>query len=90
MTSFPKTPSVRLKGTDLQMLRLECLQRDRGRCVRCGVHVISTDWIDDCHPLKYDMSHIRSKHIGGDVLSNVETTCHQCHMRGHTEGRDAS
>jgi hypothetical protein len=34
------------------------------------------------------MAHKRNKRMYGDVLSNVETMRHECHMRTHTEGRE--
>ncbi len=91
MTSFPKTAPIRLKGLALHMLRLECVTRDKGRCQECRALVCTSPEVPDWHPLKYDMAHLKSRGAGGsDTLDNVRTLCHECHMREHTEGRDAS
>ena len=85
---FPKNPAVRLKGDPLKKLRQACFERDGGMCVKCGIPV--RDDLPDWHPRKYDMMHKRSRGAGGsDVLDNVETGCHACHMRSHTEGEIA-
>lgn len=83
--AFPKTAPVRLKGDDLAMLRLECLQRDRGRCRECGVRV--SDSLPDYHPLKYHMAHIQGRGANGsDTIENVRTLCGECHRKEH-QGR---
>jgi hypothetical protein len=83
--AFPKG-RIRLKGEPLMMLRLACLQRDRGRCRECHVRV--SDSLPDWHPLKYDMAHIKSRGAGGsDTLENVRTLCHQCHTKEHNGNR---
>ena len=83
---FPKPTILRLKGDQLSKLREACLKRDGGLCVCCGRPV--TDSVPDWHPRKYDMIHKRSRGAGGeDVLDNVETGCHECHMREHAGGK---
>jgi 5-methylcytosine-specific restriction endonuclease McrA len=78
---FPKSKPARLKGKAMQALRQECLNRDRGRCQECGILV--DDSLPDWHPRKYHMAHIRSKHIGGDVLENVRVLCGKDHSAEH-------
>ena len=91
--AYPKG-RTRLKGADLAMLRLECLQRDHGRCCECGVRV--SDSLPDWHPLKYHMAHIKSRGSGGpDVIENVRVLCGDCHRLEHsgkgrsTQGNDS-
>ena len=79
--AFPKG-RIRLEGEPLTMLRLECVTRDRGRCVECRVRV--SDDLPDWHPLKYHMAHIKSRGAGGeDVIGNVKTLCGGCHRKEH-------
>jgi len=83
--SFPKTPAVRLKGTEMAQLRLACLQRDRGRCCEC--HALVSDSLPDWHPLKFHMAHLKSRGANGaDELSNVRCLCGSCHRAEH-QGR---
>ena len=83
---FPKPCIIRLKGDPLSKLREACYKRDGGLCVKCGQVV--TDKVPDWHPRKYDMAHIKSRGAGGeDVLDNIETWCHSCHMRFHNGGK---
>lgn len=77
---FPKGV-VRLEGATLGLLRLQCLQRDKGRCCEC--HALVSDDLPEWHPLKYDMAHIRNKRMHGDTIDNVRTLCHGCHMKEH-------
>ena len=80
--AFPKNAAIRLKGDDLKMLRLQCLQRDRGRCRECHVRV--SDSLPDWHPLKYHMAHIKSRGANGsDTIDNVRTLCGDCHRKEH-------
>jgi len=82
MIRIGKLGIERRTGKDYTALRQECLDRDLGRCVKCNIAV--DDSLPMEHPRKFDMSHIRSHGAGGsDVLSNVETTCHNCHMTFH-------
>ena len=83
---FPKPTILRLKGDPLSKLREACLRRDGGLCVCCGRPV--RDNVPDWHPDKYDMAHIKSRGAGGeDVLSNLKTMRHECHMREHNGGK---
>jgi 5-methylcytosine-specific restriction endonuclease McrA len=76
---------IRLTGTALANLRRHCYLRDEGACVKCGREVY--DSVPEWHPLKYDMMHKRSRGAGGsDTLDNVETGCHECHMKSHNAG----
>ena len=75
---------VRLTGKDMGALRTQCLSRDEHCCVKCG------RWVMDDVPYwafnKYDMAHKKNKRMYGDVLENVETMCHECHMKSHNAG----
>jgi hypothetical protein len=77
---------VRLSGAAMDELRMACWTRDKGCCVCCGRPALLG--LPDYHPDKYDMAHKRNKRMYGDLLSNVETMRHECHMRTHTEGRE--
>src|SRR5690348_7136975 len=71
----------RLKGKGLQMLRVDCYARDRGRCQKCGVMTIF-----DAPPIwdnSYHMAHRKAKRIGGDSLQNVRVLCGKCHRTEH-------
>lgn len=85
MTAFPKPGIVRLKGKEMDALRIACFLRDGGRCTKCKqrVYLNAPDW----HPLKADMAHIRNKRMFGDVLSNVKLMCHKEHMEAHGGGK---
>lgn len=76
----------RLKGADLERLRLECYVRDRGYCVKCSGRVLYYEERFEGDPEAYHMSHIRNKRMWGDVLSNVETTHARCHIQYHAYG----
>ena len=78
-----KSGRIRLKGADLLLLRDACWKRDEGRCQECGERVY---WnAPPEHPLKFDMAHVKSRGSGGsDTLENVQTLCHQCHMKEHS------
>ena len=76
-----KTGRIRLRGSKLDALRRECFERDGYVCT-CGCKQ-SVTWDNG------DMAHIVSRGAGGsDVLSNVKTMTHLCHMREHTEGKN--
>ena len=76
-----KTGRIRLRGSKLEALRRECFERDGYVCT-CGCKEPVT-WEDG------DMAHIVSRGAGGsDILSNVKTMAHVCHMREHTEGKN--
>ena len=91
MIKVGKLGIVRLTGKDLEKLRDDCWERDRGRCQACGDFVYySPRWDGDT--LAFDMAHIKSRGAGGsDTLENVRTLCHKCHMKEHTKGlKDAT
>ena len=76
-----KTGRIRLRGEKLEQLRRDCFERDGYRCV-CGCKQPVT-WETG------DMAHIQSRGAGGsDVLSNVKTMTHACHMREHAKGKN--
>lgn len=78
-----KTGRIRLRGKMLESLRRDCFERDQYIC-QCGCNE-SVTWENG------DMAHIVSRGAGGgDILSNVKTMTHTCHMREHTEGKKAS
>ena len=83
MIRVGKLGIVRLTGLDLARLRRDCWERDKGQCQDCGAPTFYTvRFAGD--PLAYDMAHKKSRGAGGsDVLGNVKTKCHQCHMREH-------
>ncbi len=82
MIRIGKLGIERRTGKDMKSLRTACLYRDGTKCRECGVTV--WDHLPDYHPQKYDMAHIKSRGAGGsDVLENVKTLCHQCHMLEH-------
>lgn len=85
MTMFPKPGIVRLKGKDVDALRIACFLRDGGRCTKCGKRVYLHARED--HPLKADMAHIRNKRMFGDTLDNVRLMCHREHMEAHNGGK---
>jgi hypothetical protein len=68
----------RLKGTELEALRLECFKRDKGRCVDCDNPVT---WE------MFHMAHVGAKRRYGDSLENVVCKCHGCHWKEHTGGK---
>ena len=75
-----KLGRVRLRGKKLEQLRRECFERDGYRCT-CGCNQ-SVTWEDG------DMAHIVSRGAGGgDILSNVRTMTHPCHMLEHAKGK---
>jgi len=79
--AFPKG-RTRLTGEPLALLRLECMQRDGGRCRECFMRV--SDSLPDWHPLKYHMAHVISRGAGGeDVIDNVLCLCGGCHRDQH-------
>jgi 5-methylcytosine-specific restriction endonuclease McrA len=78
---------IRLKGKALEDLRLKRFWRDNETCRKCGERVYFTARFDG-DPQAYDMAHIVSRGAGGsDVIGNVETWCHRCHMRFHNTGK---
>ena len=87
--STPRTHkfTVRLTGTAMLRLRRDCWLRDGGYCQECKVFTsYFARWEGDPHA--YDMAHIKSRGAGGsDVLENVRTLCHECHMAEHVKGR---
>lgn len=83
---------VRLVGKDIRELRMACYLRDRGNCQHenCLYPQLPAryDPLYDGDPLAYDMAHIQSRGAGGsDVLDNVVTKHHACHMEEHQKGR---
>ena len=55
--------------------RRERWEIDGGKCVMCGRPVEGRDW--ECH-------HITYKRLGReDVLADICTLCHDCHMKIH-------
>ena len=80
--AFAKNAPVRLAWGEMKKLRLECMQRDKGRCRECRVGV--TDHLPDWHPLKAHIAHIQGRGANGaDVIGNVLLLCGDCHRRQH-------
>lgn len=69
---------VRLKGNAMRKFRFDIWMRDRRRCVRCGQEVSFNGKRTDIPPMH--LAHRRSKRLWGDVESNCETACPQCHL----------
>ena len=79
-----RTGIIRLTGKSLEVLRRECFDRDGWICQDCRIKV--NDNPIDFYS-KADMAHIQSRGAGGsDVLNNVKTLCHFCHMKEHNCG----
>jgi len=81
------TGKIRLKGRALENLRYHRWMLDLCTCQECG---IKTHWKAryDGDPEAFDLAHIQSRGASGsDVLENVRTLCHRCHMSEHTQGR---
>jgi 5-methylcytosine-specific restriction endonuclease McrA len=73
----------RLKGEDLEALRLSCFIRDGWKCKECGKGVALRP--HEC-AWSAHMAHIKAKRIGGDSLDNVRTLCGDCHRKEHNYG----
>lgn len=74
---------VRLKGEALTDLRYQCWRRDGMKCRNCGIYTYLNARYDG-DPQAFDMAHIQSRGAGGsDILANVLTACHACHMAAH-------
>lgn len=74
----------RLKGPKLESLRMDCWDRDKGLCQRCGK---KTHFYDDHeHPDSFHMAHRRNKAMWGDNIGNVQTECGDCHRKYHQRG----
>ena len=74
----------RLEGVILGILRVDCYERDMGRCVRCGKSVwMNLPQEDDA---SFHMSHKRNKRMWGDSLENVQAECGECHRKYHQFG----
>ncbi len=72
-----KTGKQFLFGIDKEMLRLDCIARDKSTCTKCGKYLTDRD---------ADMHHIKHLGKGGDdTLANVTTRCKwgQCHKGEH-------
>ena len=82
MPACPKNRVVRLKGEALDELRHQCWERAKGRSEKSGVALYWRPRFDG-DPLAFDMAHLRSKALGGDVLSNVRALSHLEHMNEH-------
>lgn len=84
MTSFPKNVPPRLKGKDMEALRLACFLRDDGKCTDCGRRVaILTPFYKNGERIPpMHMAHLRNKRMYGDTLENVTTRCQDCHLVG--------
>lgn len=81
---FPKPGIVRLKGKDMEALRIACYMRDAGRCVKCRIPVNLKE--GQGYPVMH-MAHVRTKRNNGDYLGNVKTLCGRCHGLEHNGGK---
>lgn len=82
-----KEPAVvRLKGNAMKKFRFDIWLRDGMRCVRCRQQVSFNGKRTDIPPMH--LAHRRSKRLWGDVPSNVETCCPDCHIvKEHCGGK---
>lgn len=74
----------RLKGDDLDDLRVACYERDT-LCDECDQYTIFNaphEWSNSFH-----MAHIQGKRMHGDSLENVRTLCGDCHRKEHNFGK---
>ena len=76
----PEKPII-LKGKELEKLRLECYVRDKGCCQDCGKFVPANGSVFN----RGHMAHIKRRNKGGDILSNVQWKCYDCHI-GYEHG----
>lgn len=75
-----KLGRVRLKGDDLEALRLERFDLDRWRCVDC--RRIVRDDVPDWAANKAHLAHMIGRGRGGsDTIANTRTKCGECHFR---------
>lgn len=85
-TRVGKLGIVRLRGEDLEKLRSECFDRDKGRCQWatgpdeiCGKSLIyEAGYSDSMH-----MAHRKGKRNHGDTLENVRALCAKHHADEH-------
>lgn len=71
---FPKQKKVRLKGKAMSDLVKAVYERDRHKCVYCGV------WVED----RRKFHHEPPKSQGGqDVIENAVLLCDMCHYNRH-------
>ena len=75
----------RLKGKDLEALRVACYLRDSGMCQECGCETFYMASRE--HWAAYHMAHIRGKRMHGDSLENVRVLCGSCHRAEHAGGK---
>ena len=75
----------RLKGADLEQLRVDCFFRDHWKCRSCGCYVFMSLPQEDNKSAH--MAHIKAKRMGGDSLENVRTLCGKCHRLEHAYGK---
>ena len=64
---------IRRTGKDLEELRAECFERDRGVCQDCRVATLFGAPHE--HPHSFHMAHYRGKRNNGDTLDNVRCLC---------------
>lgn len=74
----------RVKGKELEALRLSCWVRDNGECQKCGHFTIPSAPVES--DFAYHMAHKRGKCMHGDSLDNVEVNCGKCHRQFHAYG----
>jgi hypothetical protein len=62
----------------MEELRIECYERDGGKCVECGKPLrFEAGYWDSMH-----MAHIKNKRMYGDTISNVRSLCLWHHLAG--------
>jgi len=76
-------PGRLIKG-DLENLRRQCWERDKGLCQTCGR--MTQFGLHHYWPQSFHMAHRRNKQMWGDNLDNVQTECGACHRKFHQFG----
>ena len=74
----------RLKGKDMQMLRVDTFASAKAHCQICGRPIIfdaPREWDNSYH-----MAHIGAKRRYGDSRANTRAECGKCHRAYHDYG----
>ena len=74
----------RLKGPNMEALRLKRWNLDKGICRKCGKATILG--AHHTHPDSFHLAHTQGKAMHGDYLENTGTECGECHRKYHNYG----
>lgn len=83
MPAFPKPGITRVKGKNMEALRVACFLRDRGRCKQCVRRLALTELDANWDLPVMHLAHIQGKRNHGDILTNVRALCPECHALEH-------